>query len=356
MDISKTINQLHLYRFRGFHDVTLDNLSQVNVLVGANNCGKTSVLEAIHLMSNPSSFGLLLRLSNLRARASSEAKKKNRINYLLSMFQRFFDSETDTTHYRIKLEVELSDTSRVYEADGVLSDWMDASGEETQALDLTMSIERPDTDHVVRRNEQIINGEDQQFLAPQKNLYRSIYVHSSVNPYRASVQYLSDYIIRERKDTILEMLQRFDPTIDDISIVGEDVYLHNSTSGTLPLFAYGSGMQKAVSLTALIASSKSGVLLIDEIDNTIHVSAFEDVFRWLLDACAAYRVQAFITTHSLEALDAILRVSHERFPKDDLLRIITLRKDYESQTTRCRTRTGEEAYLDRERFGLELRV
>ena len=40
------ISKLQISAFRGIRDLTLDNLSTVNVLVGANNCGKTSVLEA----------------------------------------------------------------------------------------------------------------------------------------------------------------------------------------------------------------------------------------------------------------------------------------------------------------------
>lgn len=84
---------------------------------------------------------------------------------------------------------------------------------------------------------------------------------------------------------MLQILQTFDRSIDDISIVGEDVYLHNTDSGSMPLFAYGSGLQKAVLLTVAIAYCKNGVILVDEIDNAIHVTAFKDVFGWFLDAC-----------------------------------------------------------------------
>ena len=333
----------------------LDNLSQVNVFAGANNCGKTSVLEAIRLLRNPSDVGQLVWISTVRAGASAETKKENLINYLLSIFQRDDDDEK-TPFYHLKVGAEVHGEYHLYEADGNLVDLTDSSGEERQMLALSVKDSDGQGGKPSYQTAEIINGEDKTFVASQKSLFGTTYLLSSLNYYRVAVEVLSDYIIREGKGEVLSVLRTFDPNIDDISIVGKDIYLHNTATGSLPLFAYGSGMQKAVLLTVIIAFRRDGVILIDEIDNAIHVSAFEDVFRWLLDACLTYNVQAFITTHSAEALDAILRVNHERHAEDDLLRIITLRKNYSSQATSKRVRTGEEAYRDREQFGLELRV
>ena len=47
---------LDIHNFRGIESLTINNIKQVNLLTGRNNCGKTSVLEAIFLltgMSNP---------------------------------------------------------------------------------------------------------------------------------------------------------------------------------------------------------------------------------------------------------------------------------------------------------------
>jgi len=42
---------LEIYRFRGIRELRLDGLAQVNVLMGRNNAGKSSVLEALYLAS-----------------------------------------------------------------------------------------------------------------------------------------------------------------------------------------------------------------------------------------------------------------------------------------------------------------
>ena len=95
-------------------------------------------------------------------------------------------------------------------------------------------------------------------------------------------------------------------------------------------------------------------MLIDEIDNTINISAFHEVFSWFVDACMRLNVQAFVTTHSEEALDAILESSDET--EQEHIRIITLRKDSEQQKTTAVIRTGKTALLERSQFEMELRV
>lgn len=40
-------------RFRGIQDLKLENLGQINLLIGDNNSGKTSVLEALSIYSDP---------------------------------------------------------------------------------------------------------------------------------------------------------------------------------------------------------------------------------------------------------------------------------------------------------------
>jgi AAA ATPase domain len=47
------IDRLSIERFRGLKDLTLDQLGRLNLLVGPNNSGKTSVIEAISIFCRP---------------------------------------------------------------------------------------------------------------------------------------------------------------------------------------------------------------------------------------------------------------------------------------------------------------
>lgn len=356
MNESFLLNKIVVNNFRGLNDLTIDDLARVNIFVGANNSGKTSMLEAIKIMSDPTDIGLLVQTALHRIQSSAEAKKKNLVNYLLSAFQKDNDNDDPVNFYRIKLGASVAGQVYNYEADGLLNNVVNSSGSSQKALGLTIKLSSKSSSKPSYQSVDIINGIENKFPATEKKLYPSLYVSTHASYYRTCVVLLSDYIVYENKSEILKILQTFDVNIEDISIVGEDIYIQNSVSGLMPLFTYGSGLQKALCLTAAIVYCKNGTILIDEIDNGIHVSAFEDVFNWFFDACIENDVQAFVTTHSAEALDAILRVVHEKHENDDILRIITLRKNSQSGKIGTKIRSGAEAYEDRVHYKQELRV
>lgn len=355
MDRPLLIEKLNLDHFRGLNGLEIDDLSTVNIFVGANNSGKTSVLEALEIMGDFSSLGSVVYLALLRAQVKEEEKKNNLIRYTMNIFQETRDEEGQS-FYRIRLGASVKGVHHQFDMDGSVGEVVNSTGEKESVFDVaikTSSGDSPKNDCVTV---QLKNGRDTHFPMERNPLYKSFYIPSNIGYYKICADLLGDYIVSHGKKDILRIIQTFDPDVNDISLIREDIYLHSAHSGAIPLFSYGSGLQKAVMLSAILAYIKNGVILIDEIDNAIHVSAFEDVFKWLVDACLEWNIQAFLTTHSVEAIDAILKIAHRNYQKEDVLRIITLRKDMEQGVTRAKTRTGEEAYDDRSCYEMELRI
>ena len=58
--------KLTISRFRGLSRLELDGLGDFNVLLGANDVGKTSVLEAIFLLAGFANLHLPVRVTNWR--------------------------------------------------------------------------------------------------------------------------------------------------------------------------------------------------------------------------------------------------------------------------------------------------
>ena len=104
-----------------------------------------------------------------------------------------------------------------------------------------------------------------------------------------------------------------------------------------------------------IAMAAGGILLIDEIETAIHKKYYDDIFRFIVKACKSFKVQAFITTHSIEAIDGLLGtqdydIQHEL---DDIC-VCTIKRTAEG--TVSRVLTGREVYENRESFGFEVRL
>ena len=74
-----------------------------------------------------------------------------------------------------------------------------------------------------------------------------------------------------------------------------------------PLYVFGDGIKKALIIALSVLNISNGILLIDEIETSIHISVLNHVFAWLIEVCSHRNIQLFVTTHSLEAIDAMLQ-------------------------------------------------
>ncbi len=161
----------------------------------------------------------------------------------------------------------------------------------------------------------------------------------------------------ELKDNVVSVLQGLDPNIIDLRIIKEErgadnLVIEHKLTGYMPLSTYGDGIKKIIVLANGIAEAKDGILLIDEIETSIHASALQDVLQFLFMAGQKFNVQLFITTHNQEVVDTILK-SDKKFLSDDPIRIITLAKQQDK--TLGRILDGAEASKLRFDHDMELR-
>jgi AAA15 family ATPase/GTPase len=376
--VTRHISELKIEAFRGIHNLYLEDLGELNILVGDNNCGKTSVLESLLILSNPSDFAHVISVSRIRdgySRASSR------------LGPNFFDSFIylfDPTVEPLKLSISGSihnlkvSTSLTGETGKMLVDLEDlvkqspvmrqriregyiSAEDEIEGFigELTYYIESvqrslfelpPKAEAVVfhkyirrvglNKTKPIINT---RFISTidhlADNSFRSITKNKSVN------------------HDVIQLLNIFDENITDLRIVQEEEFrfiqtIEHRVLGTLPLSTYGDGIKKVIALANGVVESKDGILLIDEVETSIHKSAMKRVFSWLVKACKSFNVQLFLTTHSLEAVDEIL-LSDSAVLDQDMARVITLVKKQEK--TVARILTGSKAVQVRDDFDLELR-
>lgn len=59
-------SSIRIQGFRGLDSFQMQGLGRVNLLVGANNCGKTSILECIQLLQSPGAPRVLADITRRR--------------------------------------------------------------------------------------------------------------------------------------------------------------------------------------------------------------------------------------------------------------------------------------------------
>jgi ABC-type dipeptide/oligopeptide/nickel transport system ATPase component len=167
---------------------------------------------------------------------------------------------------------------------------------------------------------------------------------------------------RGEQDGITKLLKDcFDEDIESVSIGSDELgrallRIVHKQLGRIPLEFCGGGLGKALAIACEVVASANGVLIIDEFDASLHVAAQSRVVGFTLRAAKKHNVQLFVSTHSLETLDAFLDAyAHEKdlwsSPGD--LRVIQLSRH--GTRTEVRNLDAEKASFLRGEMALDLR-
>lgn len=369
------IESLKIGHFRGIHHLTVENLNHINIIAGDNNSGKTSVLEALLLLRNPADFTNILRLARMR--------DTNILFSGTSIYESFINLfPQDTMRMEITLDAICKGEHLTYQLFGEQKKIMMDTDDVIKKLypvnrnrmmrDLGSDMIEVDAFkgellYEIAGYRDRIEVELDAYATTsgreiKRNNYLNIVYLSPTDHVRGNV---FGRILRNDsyKEICLRILQLFDPAILDLLILkNEDnnrstEYIKHATLGNMPLSTYGDGIKKVLSLANSIAQAAGGVLLIDEVETAIHSKYYDDIFRFLVKACIQFDVQAFISTHSIEAIDGLLSTQdYEQKNQTDDVSVLTFKKESTDSRTYSRVLAGRTVYSNREQFGFEVRL
>ena len=362
------ISRLMVEKFRGINNLKIDNLNRINLFVGDNNCGKTSVMEALQLFRTSELLGNIYTIA--RQRESIFWMNSNSLyeNFICMFPHDGSDLEIRVSGvcngkdmaYNVKgkekqILIDVKEMDRFFVRENM--DWLAA---EPRTEEFTGAI-------FYRYGE--ILKEDQMKInrltgisgtpASESDEFKIIYV-SPFEHLKGSV--ISQIIKNDGyKEICLKALQLFDAEIEDMMIFKSDIsnrpveYLKHRRLGNMPLSTFGDGVKKVLVLSNAIAKAAGGILLIDEIETAIHKKYYDDIFKFIVKACKAFDVQVFVTTHSLEAIDGLLATQdYEEQKEEDSISVVTLKR--EANNTYPRVLSGREVAQNRDDFGFEVRL
>jgi len=160
-------------------------------------------------------------------------------------------------------------------------------------------------------------------VAHQVPIYRVFTVTPATHySTKAIVEHLSRVVDEGKKQLAVELLQLFDANVEDLDVIAssgrEAVRVTHRDRGVVDLASFGDGMRRSAALALALTRASQGVLLVDEIETGIHHSVLRPVLSKLLAAAATSQVQIVATTHSLEAVDAIIGSVEDRGTPDAL--------------------------------------
>jgi AAA15 family ATPase/GTPase len=342
------------------------DLGDVNILVGDNNSGKTSVLEAIQILSDPCAYNLILT-SRQRERYGTLlfTHGLNRLDSFMYLFNDY-PAAAKNTQYSIRLGANIYNQKCDLSITGSLAMQL-INWEEVAKDDALLGISNGAT---IRRETEALAFLGNLRLTPFDNREEAL----NISEYSPSLLRHSEnplfpmgninptehndfrYIInaREVREAAVRLLKEFEPDITDLRYINDEMQraipIVETKHKDIPLSVYSDGMKKALIMLNAVIYADSGVVLIDEFETAIHTSAMGKVFPFIMDSAQKKDVQLFLTTHSIEAVDKLLESAGEKLER---IRIIRLKN--KDGKVYAKVTPGTEARELREQFGMELR-
>jgi AAA15 family ATPase/GTPase len=341
----RNLETVTIHQFRGLRDLELKDLGRINLLVGLNNSGKTSVLEALSVYCHPLDIKVWLSTANQREQDigvyrirlldaikwlfthnSASIVEPDKPIILISSTGLFSVKKLIASYEEME-QISLSEESNIRN----ISNEEEIENEDTprvkKGIKLKIEVFADDGYQLSLFGEppacitDFLLWEDERFYRlPGKrepSLKTSVVTPSSHRSEVGQFRLLSEATFQNFKADVIQLLKQIDNNISDIEILLPpesinsrfNIYIQHEKLGLAPVSTFGDGIRRLLHIALKLASVKGGILLIDELESTIHTEALQSSFQWLVKWCTEMDVQLFATTHSLEAVDALLEVT-----------------------------------------------
>lgn len=341
------LTNIDVRNYRGIRSLQMDGLQRVNIVLGNNNSGKSSLLEAVLLLLGVNSPTLPIEMN-----FSRNYEHQNKED--LSLFFHDLNKESPILLHG-KLEdgsVQKVEINYFEEAIHEVKAKEIKTGELTSTISYGLHFTQTGSggNHssrlVYNTLEKKINTEGSSASNTSKQAY---YIAPRYN-FNDFISHFNQIVADKEKSFVIEALGHIEPRITDVTVIGEKVMVDVGLPRLIPINLMGDGTRKLFTIVTALYQAKGNILVIDEIDNGLYYKSMKSLWKAVLEMSSKYDIQVFASTHSVDSLRALNTLLDEgqRERRDDV-QIYTLRKDAEDAVTAYRFPFEKFNYLlDRE--------
>ena len=315
--------------FRCFKDLQINDLGRVNLIAGKNNTGKTALLEAMLVLSQPLTPNLLLDLLSSRGQVDSGKNRRD-------VWQQIFcglDTTCEINLYGIEdKNLEWNRRLSIFEYKSMESNpehfakyiqgakefgyfrdgYIDTRGASLLVYSFCCLDSKSELDHVY-----LASKPELPFFP--RNYADMRYVYFPTEAQRNPQDRTDTFTALENQGNLPKLIKHldvFERGLSDLrlkSISGNMSIWGRVNSHQIPLRLMGTGLNRFADIVMSMIVEKPEVIFIDEIENGIHHSVQKNIWKTIGEVAQVEDIQVFATTHSLE----MIRAAHEAFKDDD---------------------------------------
>jgi len=331
------MNSLIIEKFKLFDYLEIKNLSRINLIVGKNNVGKSTLLEALKLYASNASINDLLAILEDRGEVwKSEAlplEQQAAGHFLRNLF---FDRNipdigaTGIVIGSVDHQIHISTATRKYISDNEQlkinlksSDNIDDLAEVVPILVLEQGGQRQT---IFRLDQGLEEARGRSRLRSYSSKENEVnYIYQSVSTQKTPSRILDNLWNLKRLslgDEVINALQFIDPKIsgitfiDDASSPRERIGLAQieGSDDLVPLKSMGDGINRLFEISVALINAQNGLLLIDEFENGLHWTVQPRIWDIIFQLAERLNVQVFATTHSRDCVQGF-ETAWKKYPE-----------------------------------------
>lgn len=332
------LNSLRIENFRGIKELEIERLAQINLLVGKNSVGKTSVLDAIRLYASGTNIFAIFELLEqrneinlLRAISDRLLTESERTDKLIEGIQELFFGRPNIQNDLSLLQLYIGQiTSSNPKKLAIKLSWEDilTSYKDLPEFDkilLALIMENHLDINAYPLDARLLYGRSRTSLLTNKFALKHQFISSSGLTTNQMENLWSQIALKPLENEIIGVLKIIIPDIEQINFIENKASQSKRTifakinGERVPFTSLGEGLSRLLAISLSIANAENGILLIDEIENGLHYSVQAPMWRVLLELAHRLNVQIFATTHSEDATQSFQIVTDENKDVEGLL-------------------------------------
>ena len=323
------LKNIEIKNFRGIDHLKIDDFSRVNVFLGQNSSGKSSVLECLLLVMGMSNPDLPQKINAIRSRSYSGLGELGYMfhNYDLRVKPEIISELFDETkrHLSLDLTYIFDGETQADMQNGQIPTSETKTFLNTLKMQFEVEAEQHKTSHdcsiTVNQQGVISNRKLAEGYLEKNNVVLLSSDLAAVNPTNDLVELAK----RKKKEVVTERLKFFDNRITALEILNNVAYVGlEGIDQLLAVNMQGDGLRRYLNIVAASANPMNNILLIDEIDNGLHYSAYKKLWEAIFALATSTNKQIFVTTHNKETLCQLNEMLEEHPDYQQEMRLYTL--------------------------------
>lgn len=320
------ITNFNIKGFRSLNGLSLKDLGRLNVIVGRNGSGKTSLLEALYLFFSDARLESVVGVAERRG----EFDKTDNAGEWAPSIRHFFTGHAiatgadeivlsgDEFKMTVSIGVENMPMKNDYRiiAPTTMCRISSGEGDSGSRRIFSFPVCKDGAIDVSRSGD----GGYNKPLSPED--IPVVFVSPDGIDSKALLKMRDEIVARGSETGLVNILQLLDARVESVGFLSahEKNYksLSNGTlvglsgvSGRVPVKTLGDGMHRLLTIAMGMASCSGGVLILDEVDTGLHYSAMESLWKFILTAAERNDVTVFASTHSLDCLRGLAVVGED---------------------------------------------